>query len=68
MLNARSALNTKKIDFREEDGSQIFTLTLTAMADAPLGNRSLLLKNPDGSAGPARFGMLEVIPSGTSGV
>ncbi|NMG07909.1 hypothetical protein [Brasilonema sp. UFV-L1] len=45
--------------------SQTFTLTITAAPDAPLGNRSLLLKNPDGSAGPARFGMLEVVaPSG----
>ncbi len=54
-------ITVKKTDFREEEGSQIFLLTITAAADAPPGNRSLLLKNPDGSAGPARFGMLEVV-------
>ena len=50
-----------KVGFREEAGSQIHLLTLEAAADAPLGNRSLLLKNSDGTGGPARFGMLEVI-------
>ncbi|MBW4631245.1 MAG: hypothetical protein KME30_04890 [Iphinoe sp. HA4291-MV1] len=58
-------VTAQKIDFREEEGSQIFILTLTAAADAPLGNRSLLLTNSNGSAGPARFGLLEVVPSGT---
>ncbi len=50
----------EKTGFREEGDSQIFILTITAAADAPLGNRSLLIKNPDGSGGPARFGMIEV--------
>jgi hypothetical protein len=60
-------VTVEKKDFREEEGSQIFILTLTVAADAPLGNRSLLLTNSDGSAGPARFGLLEVVPSGTLG-
>ncbi|MGI8500112.1 MAG: hypothetical protein ACR2LR_03095, partial [Hassallia sp.] len=62
-----SGVTAQKTGFREEEGSQIFTLTITAAADAPLGNRSLLLKNPDGSSGPARFGMLEVASPKTIG-
>ncbi|MBO3463164.1 hypothetical protein G7B40_000930 [Aetokthonos hydrillicola Thurmond2011] len=56
-----------KTDFQEFEGYQVFILTLTVAADAPLGNRSLLLTNSDGSAGPARYGMLEVVPRGTIG-
>ncbi len=58
-------VTAQKTGFQED--SQIFTLTITAAADAPLGNRSLVLKNSDGSAGPARFGMLEVTSPGTIG-
>lgn len=50
-------------DFRS--GQQTFFLTITASPDAPLGDRSLLLTNPDGSQGPAVFGILEVVPPGT---
>jgi hypothetical protein len=60
-------VTAQKTGFQEQEGSQIFILTLTVAADAPLGNRSLLLTNSNGSAGPARFGMLEVVPSGTLG-
>ncbi|MBD2412740.1 hypothetical protein FACHB389_24500 [Nostoc calcicola FACHB-389] len=43
----------------------MFILSITADPDTPLGNRSLLLTNPDGSQGLAVFGLLEVVPSGT---
>ena len=46
-------------------GSQIFILTITVAADAPTGNRSLLLTNADGSKGPAVFGLLEVVAPGS---
>lgn len=61
-------VTVNKTGFQEEAGSQIFLLTVTAAKDAPLGNRSLLLKNSDGAGGPARFGMLEVVSPGTLGV
>ncbi|GAB1542867.1 hypothetical protein NUACC21_55410 [Scytonema sp. NUACC21] len=54
-----------KVDFQEQGGQQIFFLTITASPDAPLGDRSLLLTNSDGSQGPAVFGLLEVVPPGT---
>lgn len=47
------------------DGTYLFILTITAASDAPVGNRSVLLTNPDGSHGPAAFGLLEVVPPGT---
>lgn len=34
-------------------------------ASAPLGDRALLLTNPDGAHGPAAPGMLEVVPAGS---
>ena len=46
-------------------GDQLFILSITAASDAPLGNRSLLLTNSDGTHGPAVFGLLEVVPSGS---
>ena len=46
-------------------GTQLFILSITAAPDAPLGNRSLLLTNSDGTHGPAVFGLLEVVPSGS---
>ena len=46
-------------------GRQLFTLTITADASAPVGNRSLLVTDPDGAHGPAVFGMLEIVPKGT---
>lgn len=58
-------ITVETIDFQEQDQQQYFILTITAAPDAPLGNRSLLLTNPDGSRGPAVFGMLEVVPPGT---
>lgn len=58
-------ITVEKTDFQEQDGDQNFILTIAAASDAPLGNRSLLLTNPDGSRGLAVFGMLEVVPPGT---
>lgn len=58
-------VNVKKTDFREEQNHQLFILTLTVAANAPLGNRSILLKNPDGRTSTPRFGMLEVVPRNT---
>jgi hypothetical protein len=48
-------------------GNQAFVLTITVDKDAALGDRSLLLTNPDGSHGPAAPGMLSVVPPGTLG-
>ena len=65
-----SGVTVEKTGFREETDeteedeqkkrTQFFTLKITAAADATTGNRSLLIKNPDGSGGPARYGMIEV--------
>ena len=60
-------VTAKKTGFEEKADSQIFILTITVATNAPLGNRSVLLKNSNGSSGPARFGMLEVVPRGTLG-
>ena len=45
----------------------LYVLSITAAADAPLGDRSLLLTNPDGGQGPAAPGLLEVVAPGTLG-
>lgn len=45
----------------------LYVLSITVAADAPLGDRSLLLINPDGEQGPAAPGMLEVVAAGTLG-
>lgn len=58
-------ITVETIDFQEQDQEQYFILTIKAAPDAPLGNRSVLLTNPDGSRGPAVFGMLEVVAPGT---
>ncbi|MEM7538843.1 MAG: hypothetical protein AAF639_42185 [Chloroflexota bacterium] len=55
-----------KTGFQEEDGKQMFMLTITAAEDAPLGERSVLMTNGDGE-GLARFGMIEVVAPGTLG-
>lgn len=60
-------VTVKKTGFQEKENSQIFSLTISAAANAPLGNRGLLLKNSNGASGPARFGMLEVVSPGTLG-
>jgi hypothetical protein len=46
---------------------QLFTLTITADKSAPLGDRSVLLTNADGTAGPAAPGQLSIVPPGTLG-
>ena len=61
-------VTVQKTGFQDEKDYQLFILTLTVAANAPLGNRSLLLKNSNGTSGPARFGMLEVVRPKTLGV
>lgn len=56
-----------KTGFEEDGNAQTFFLTITAAEDAPLGDRSILLINSDGLAGLARYGMLEVVESGSLG-
>lgn len=49
------------------NSSQIFVLSITVAADAPLGDRSIQLTNSDGTTGPAAPGMLEIVPPGSLG-
>lgn len=60
-----SGITVTKVSSQETNDSQLFILSITADPDASLGNRSLLLTNPDGSHGPAAFGLLEVVTPGT---
>ncbi|WP_424094658.1 hypothetical protein [Moorena producens] len=62
----------EQTDFQDlGSNQQVFILTITAAPDAPLGNRSILMKNPDPDnpanyyGGPAVFGLLEVVAPGT---
>lgn len=48
-------------------GGRLYVLSITVAADASLGDRSLLLTNPNGAHGPAAPGMLEVVAPGTLG-
>ncbi|KYC40219.1 hypothetical protein WA1_27160 [Scytonema hofmannii PCC 7110] len=64
-LTGAPGITATKVDFQDQNGEQIFFLTITAAPNAPLGDRSLLLTNPDGSQGPAVFGLLEVVSPGT---
>jgi hypothetical protein len=45
----------------EKDKTQFFTLTITAASDAPLGNRSVLLKNLDPDALPTLLNFLKLL-------
>jgi hypothetical protein len=49
-------------------GAALLNLTITVEAGAQPGDRSLLLTNPNGTAGPAAPGMLTVVPAGSLGV
>ncbi|MGK7927612.1 MAG: hypothetical protein AB4290_20625, partial [Spirulina sp.] len=61
-------LTVRQTGFQDEGNDrQIFFLTITASANTPLGDHSLLLKNSDGSGGPPRFGMIEVVKQGSLG-
>ncbi|WP_208342102.1 hypothetical protein [Aetokthonos hydrillicola] len=62
-ITGGTGITVEKTGF--EDQQQIFLLTITATSDAPLGDRSLLLTNPDGSHGPAVYGLLKVVSPGT---
>lgn len=60
-----SGVSVTKVASQGTNDNRLFILSITADVDAPLGNRSLLLTNPDGSQGPAAFGLLEVVKPGT---
>jgi hypothetical protein len=63
-----AGVSAEVTDFLELPGQmQLFTATITAASDAALGDRSLQLTNPDGSAGPAAPGKLRLVPPGTLG-
>jgi hypothetical protein len=48
------------------DGTtKLLLLTITVDAGAVVGDRSVLLTNPDGAAGPAAPGLLTVVPAGS---
>lgn len=47
--------------------SRLYVLSITVAQDAPLGDRTLLLTNSNGTHGPAAPGMLEVVAPGTLG-
>lgn len=64
-LTNGSGVTVTKVSSQGTNDNQLFILSITADPDAPLGNRSLLLTNPDGSHGPAAFGLLEVVTPGT---
>jgi hypothetical protein len=53
--------------FTDDQGrnNQQFVATITAAADAPVGDRGLQLTNADGAAGPAAPGMLSVVTVGS---
>jgi hypothetical protein len=60
-----TGITVEKTGFQDIKDAQIFILTITAASDAPLGNRSILLTNSDGSHGPAAYGLLTVVSPGT---
>jgi hypothetical protein len=61
-----TGITIEKTDFQSQGvAEQLFLLKITVAADAPLGDRSLLLTNPDGAKGPAIYGMLEIVAPGT---
>lgn len=63
-----AGVSAEVTDFLDLPGQvQLFTATITAASEAALGDRSLQLTNPDGSAGPAAPGKLSIVPPGTLG-
>jgi hypothetical protein len=61
-----AGITVEKTGFQNQgEDTQLFLLKITVAADAPFGNRSLLLTNPNGDRGPAVYGLLEVVPTGT---
>jgi hypothetical protein len=56
-----AAINRIEVDV--DDSGSVFHLTVTIAADAPVGDRSVLVTNADGTAGPAAVGLLEVVPA-----
>jgi hypothetical protein len=61
-----TGITVEKTGFQDRDnGEQLFLLKIAVAADAPLGDRSVLLTNPNGDRGAAVYGLLEVVPSGT---
>lgn len=61
-------VSVEKTGFQAGQGAQLFTLTITVEPDATPGNRSILIKNPNGAHGPAAFGMLEIVASSADSV
>ncbi|WP_435022490.1 hypothetical protein TA3x_001567 [Tundrisphaera sp. TA3] len=59
---------TARVDqFQDQgQGASLLVLTLSVDSNAAPGDRSLLLTNPDGTAGPAAPGMLTVVPAASS--
>jgi hypothetical protein len=49
----------------QDDGGTLMLLSVEVSQSAPIGDRALLLTNPDGAHGPAAPGMLEVVPAGS---
>jgi hypothetical protein len=63
-----TGVTAKVVQFQDlGGGNQAFMLAITVDKQATLGDRSLLLTNPDGSHGPAAPGLLSVVPPGTLG-
>jgi hypothetical protein len=66
-IQGGAGVTVEKTGFQPVQGAQLFLLRVSVASDAPAGNRTLLLTNPDGSHGPAAYGLLEVVPPGTLG-
>lgn len=60
-----AGITIEKTFFQDQGDSQIFLLKITVAANVALGDRSLLLTNPDGTHGPAIYGMLKIVAAGT---
>lgn len=64
-LTDGSGVRVNRVASGGTNEERYFILSITADPNAPLGNRSLLLTNRDGSHGPAVYGLLEVVAPGT---
>lgn len=63
-----SGVTATTTQFQDLGGNnQLFVLSIAVDANAPLGDQSLLLTNPDGTHGPAAPGLLTVVPAGSLG-
>ena len=62
-----SGVTLNKIDDQPIQGGHAFFYDVDIATDAELGDRSILVTNPDGAKGPAVFGMLEVVTKSSLG-